>query len=180
MSERAVDWSLRQALGAEAKLVLVVLAHRAGDTGAGRLRRQDLNLLVGNAGALAGDAGFWAALGLDLKQTLADEIEYQFPPDASLPAAVAEDEAFTEWWVLYPRKVGRLAALKAWAAIRKRGSPPEQLIAGLRRSREIWKARGQPIDRIPHPTTWLNQGRWNDEEPPAATKAPDINGYVGR
>lgn len=80
--------------------------------------------------------------------------------------AVAKPNGFAKWWETYPNKVGKAAAEKAYdAACRKIGGPdpPRTLIDGLERA----LASGVWDDGfIPHPTTWLNQGRWEDEPAP--------------
>lgn len=73
--------------------------------------------------------------------------------------------AFDEFWKAYPRKIGKQEALKVW----KRLNPNQDLIYQIldavdsQKHSEQWlKNNGQ---FIPHPTTWLNQGRWDDELP---------------
>lgn len=91
------------------------------------------------------------------------------PPDITTRArsiAVAKPNGFAKWWETYPNKVGKAAAEKAYAAAcRKIGGPdpPRTLIDGLQRA----LASGVWDDGfIPHPTTWLNQGRWDDQPAP--------------
>lgn len=81
---------------------------------------------------------------------------------APRPKATTEDRHFADFWAAYPRKVGKDAARKAWAAAVKR-APVATIAAGLNSAK--W-----PSDRqfIPHPATWLNQGRWQDEPADAA------------
>jgi len=71
-------------------------------------------------------------------------------------------DAFDEFWQAYPRKEGKGAARKAFAkAIRL--TTLETMLTALRwqRTQPNWvKAGGQ---YIPHPSTWLNQERWDDE-----------------
>ena len=85
---------------------------------------------------------------------------------------------FARWWEAYPNKVAKQAAERAYAtACRKIGGPdpPAILFDGLKRA----LASGVWDDGfIPHPTTWLNQGRWDDEparKPPprSANERPD-------
>jgi len=68
------------------------------------------------------------------------------------------DDGFDGFWHLYPRKVGKGAARKAWAAAIGKTSVAE-IMAGLAR----WQP---PPDSkfTPHPATWLNAERWADEE----------------
>lgn len=77
---------------------------------------------------------------------------------------------FELWWKLYPRPVGKRAAFRAYEravkALRAAGEPNPRgvLEAALRAALEGWKGKSGRF--VPHPTTWLNQGRWDD--PPEA------------
>lgn len=86
------------------------------------------------------------------------------------PRAEIVDRDFEDFWSAYPRKVGKDAARKAWVAAKKR-APVAQIAAGLNTAR--WPSDPQ---FIPHPATWLNQGRWQDS-PTAA--APEPEGKLG-
>ena len=72
-------------------------------------------------------------------------------------------ERFDEFWYAYPRKEGKDAARKAFA----RRSPTKELLADMlaaieaQKRSEQWQRDGGQF--IPHPATWLNQGRWQDE-----------------
>ena len=70
---------------------------------------------------------------------------------------------FESFWSLYPRKVSKQTALKAFLKL----SPNDELLQLIIKGVEIqsktdqWqKDNGQ---FIPHPATWLNQRRWEDE-----------------
>jgi hypothetical protein len=76
---------------------------------------------------------------------------------------------FEKFYAMYPRKVGPDAALKAWkAAVRK--ATPSDILAGL--ERQMPALRAQETTFVPHPATWLNQGRWKDEPSTPASPAP--------
>ena len=81
-------------------------------------------------------------------------------------------EWFNSFWEAYPRKVGKPSALKAWKKISFVGT---ELLAGLER----WKQtdQWQTETLIPHPTTFLNDRRWEDD-PPARERGKDAS--VGR
>lgn len=69
---------------------------------------------------------------------------------------------FDAFWLAYPKKVGKDAARKAFEKVKV---PLETLLSAIeqqKRSRQWQEAGGQ---YIPNPTTWLNQGRWQDELP---------------
>jgi hypothetical protein len=76
--------------------------------------------------------------------------------------SIADD--FEEFWTHYPRRVGKLAADRAYRTARKQATG-EAIMAGLLAARF---ARDPQF--IPHPSTWLNQGRWMDEDVPAVKK----------
>jgi hypothetical protein len=69
--------------------------------------------------------------------------------------------SFSEFYAIYPRKQGRRAAEKSW----ERLSSQEQMEAleALPNHLEYWNLKQTEKDYIPHPATWLNQGRWEDE-----------------
>jgi len=70
---------------------------------------------------------------------------------------------FDEFWKLYPRHVGLMAARRKWEQICRRKDRPTlaQIVAALEKQRRT--IQWQDKRYIPHPTTWLNQGRWLDE-----------------
>ena len=67
---------------------------------------------------------------------------------------------FAEFWAAYPRRTGKLAAEKAFAMAIKRGTTADHIVEAATRY-----AANPPDDPqfIPHPATWLNQGRYDDE-----------------
>jgi hypothetical protein len=68
---------------------------------------------------------------------------------------------FEQFWKLYPRKVAKRIAERAW----KRLTPAEQKLAMEAVSNHVkyWDMKYTNIEFIPHPATWLNQGRFEDE-----------------
>ena len=81
--------------------------------------------------------------------------------DRALTTA-AQHEAFTRFWAAYPRKTNKAAAWKAWRKL----DPPPELVARIMaavRDQSAWPQWQADDGRfIPHPSTWLNQERWND------------------
>jgi hypothetical protein len=71
---------------------------------------------------------------------------------------------FSDFWKAYPRKVSKTSALKAW---RKAKLPPlSELLAALEKQKANWN----DMKFIPHPATWLNGCRWEDEVTTATPK----------
>lgn len=68
--------------------------------------------------------------------------------------------SFEEFWMAYPAKVGKEAARRKFSTVGKSGRVK---FTDLMTALETYKAR-KPHDRPwCYPTTWLNQGRWEDE-----------------
>lgn len=75
---------------------------------------------------------------------------------------------FDAFWQLYPRRVNKLQAQRAWARVK-----PQDRIECLRvlpLHRQQWERHGTEPHFIPHASTWLNQRRWEDE----LDSAPDL------
>ena len=72
------------------------------------------------------------------------------------------ESAFEKFWELYPRKVGKGAAKKAFF---NHGCHERltQIVSSLttQKTWPDWIRDGGKY--IPHPSTWLNQQRWEDE-----------------
>lgn len=74
--------------------------------------------------------------------------------------AVGADDGFNSFWSNYPRKIGKSSAGKAW---QKHKPPLDVVLEAIEKQKDSdqWsKDNGQ---FIPHPTTWLNGKRWEDE-----------------
>lgn len=79
-------------------------------------------------------------------------------------------DGFAEFWSLYPRKEAKPKAMASYA---KTTATERRVIAQvLPEFVGSWKWLNEPTF-IPHPTTWLNQRRWEDDPPP---KAPPLAG----
>ena len=96
------------------------------------------------------------------------------PPDEPKPATPAKitsldaartkelGESFDAFWAAYPRKAGKGAASKAWFTLKPSAELRATIMAAIdqhKMSRDWLKEDGA---YIPHPTTWLNQKRWED------------------
>jgi len=75
---------------------------------------------------------------------------------------------FDHFWSQYPRKVGKEAARKAFAKAMKK-TTADKVMSGVEDLRI--RVAGKDQQFTPHPATWLNEGRWDDETAtdPAAT-----------
>ena len=83
-----------------------------------------------------------------------------------------QEERFAEFWAEYPKKVGKEAARKSWKRIKPDAELFEHIMQAVvnAKSSEQWIRESGRY--IPNPSTWLNQGRWDDELTPAETNQP--------
>lgn len=77
-------------------------------------------------------------------------------------------DGFDRFWKAVPRKVGKKSANEAFRAALKTVSA-EVLIAGMEQYAKKMASERAEVRYICHPTTWLQQGRWDDEPPAEAT-----------
>ncbi len=92
------------------------------------------------------------------------------------------EATFEDFWAVYPRRVARAAAEKAWAKA-VRSIDAETIVAGARRYAE--ERRGGETRFTAHPATWLNAGRWADDPAPVRSGPSgqvdgDREGHEGR
>jgi len=76
---------------------------------------------------------------------------------------VGTDEKFDLFWAAYPKKVAKKYARKAWDKLDVSDSLQTSILSAIKAQRQTdaWqKDKGQ---FIPHPTTWLNGGNWDND-----------------
>lgn len=67
---------------------------------------------------------------------------------------------FVEFYAKYPRKVARADAEKVWARLQPDEALQGRIMAALQSNGFDYRENGR---FIPHPATWLNAARWDDE-----------------
>jgi len=92
-----------------------------------------------------------------------------------------------DFWVLYPKRVAKGEARKAWNA-RIKDTPAETILDGLRAhlaagTFEAMKANArrqglQEKQFIPYPASWLRSEGWADELPTQSTRPMFTNGAM--
>lgn len=71
---------------------------------------------------------------------------------------------FSDFWAIYPKKVARFDAEKAWNQQLKRGYKPDDILAGAAAFVQLVAQRGTDRTFVPHAGSWLRAGRWLDED----------------
>ena len=86
------------------------------------------------------------------------------------------DKQFDLFWQLYPRKASKKAARKAWADIKPDDALFSAIMTALNAAVRYWQNQGVSLKHIPHPSTWLNEERWEDEFPFPAAQPTGFDG----
>jgi hypothetical protein len=76
--------------------------------------------------------------------------------------ANALDDGFYEFWSAYPKKVGKDKAIAVWKKKKPKVDAVLNALSWQKESVQWTKDNGQ---FIPNPTKYLNEGRWQDEQP---------------
>lgn len=108
-----------------------------------------------------------------LKQMDNQDDKQNLTPSSSSSTSVdtpqVPDDLFDRFWASYPRHTAKQAARKAWDRLKLAANDPRipAIRAGLARAKasKEWAKDGGEF--IPHPATWLNGKRWEDEYTPA-------------
>jgi hypothetical protein len=75
---------------------------------------------------------------------------------------VQKDPLFVEFWKAYPRKTNKDFAEKVFAKLKVDEALLTKMIQAIYvQNKSVWKDKEQQY--IPHPSTWLNGKRWEDE-----------------
>ena len=68
---------------------------------------------------------------------------------------------FENFWLQYPKKVGKLIAKRSWEKLSLDNQ--QKALEAIIEHRKYWVAKGTDWEFIPHASTWLNQERFEDE-----------------
>ena len=74
-------------------------------------------------------------------------------------------DRFDEFWAAYPRKVAKGKARESWNRIKPSAELHQKILIAVEAAKESRQWKKDNGDFIPNPTTWLNQGRWEDDPP---------------
>ena len=83
-------------------------------------------------------------------------------------------EAFDEFWKLYPKRIAKADALKAWNKAIKRKSPDDL----LKLTKLYAEGKLPEMTYIPYPASWLNKELYESVEVAEAKPLPKL--FVGR
>jgi len=87
------------------------------------------------------------------------------PPKApqGAGAEIWDKPAWDRFWAIYPRKVDKAKAIRAWNKLKADRKLMQIMSAALKAQRASEEWRRDNGRAIPYPSTWLNNRRWEDE-----------------
>lgn len=106
-----------------------------------------------------------------------DKEEYK---DKKKEKADALASMFARFWAVYPRKEAKQTALKAFTKINPDEALLETMLSAIARFKETAQWQEDGGQYIPHPATWLNQRRWEDEPPKGGVQKQRKDAYDQR
>lgn len=114
-----------------------------------------------------GDAG--ESLEVETASGAAQAVDHSMTPEPQT--------MFGQFWKAYPRRVAKGAARKAWEKLRPDRQLTERILAAVERDKATDQWQRENGRFIPHPATWLNQQRWEDEPDTGAEPPPPPEPY---
>lgn len=78
-------------------------------------------------------------------------------------AEATDNVLFDRFWVAYPKKVGKEKARRAFEKLHPTEDLLGQMLEAIAKQRRVYSWNKATWKYIPHPATWLNQKRWEDE-----------------
>ena len=83
---------------------------------------------------------------------------------------------FERFWAEFPRKVGKDAAWAAWQRRHPDDALTDVMVSAVREQSRSPQWRRDGGQYIPHPRTWLHQGRWQDAADRAGVSSDGLDG----
>lgn len=106
------------------------------------------------------------------QHTLKERVKKESTDNVTELIVEQADDGFDQFWDEYPRHVAKQVAEKAWDKLKPDEELRLKIISALRIQKQ--SQQWQNIQYVPHPATWLNQRRWEDENPVQSTQSSHI------
>ena len=90
------------------------------------------------------------------------------------PTDAEADPLFVRFWEAYPRKVKKPAAAKAFASFNPTEDLLAVMLAAIAKQKRSVQWNKNDGEFIPHPASWLNDRRWEDQPPEKPKPAPRV------
>ena len=81
--------------------------------------------------------------------------------DGKIPSLM--EERFNRFWKAYPRKVAKGYAFECFKKLKPSEALTQKMLTAIEEQKKSAEWLKNSGEYIPNPSTWLNQGRWEDE-----------------
>lgn len=90
------------------------------------------------------------------------EVSNLTKPNLTKPNSKEDGLVIDSFWIQYPEKVAKVKAVQSWGKLTE--EEKQKAVVAIKLQLEAKHFQGKDgKDYIPHPATWLNQKRWEDE-----------------
>lgn len=96
-------------------------------------------------------------------QNATTRVKQKTTPSSSSSSSSSKNKTFDCFWSVYPKKIAKAAALKAWLKINPQNGLVEQIVQAVEEQKKTEQWQRDNGKFIPYGATWLNQRRWEDE-----------------
>lgn len=86
---------------------------------------------------------------------------------------VGYSETFEKFWTVYPEKIGKGKAYESWKKLSTEEQDKSVVQIKLQVENNHFRNKSG-VDYVPHPATWLNQKRWEDEIKERVSASADL------
>lgn len=130
-------------------------------------------IVIGNYNSNPYDHTKWYAIDdyFDRLDLINREVSFDQPSNTDINTVVNKggNPYFEEFWKLYPRKTNKSFAKKVFEKLNVNDELFTKIVKAIdQQNKTVWKDKDQQY--IPHPSTWLNGERWEDEVIPSFVK----------
>lgn len=87
------------------------------------------------------------------------------PTSEAVERAPSLDDGFDGFWEVFPNRVQKQDALKAWRQMRRAKVTAQRMIDGARGYATLVVMENRPKDKIKYPASWLRAGAYDDHQP---------------
>lgn len=100
------------------------------------------------------------------------------PQDGTGIIIESDADLFDQFWAAYHRHIAKKNALKSWTRLKVTTELFTKIMTALEAVKRT--QQWQDVQYVPHPATWLNQERWEDEVDASRPKVlPSDDKYAG-
>jgi predicted phage replisome organizer len=111
------------------------------------------------------------------KDNVRQEIELEIELDIEIDKDIKTIEHFDTFWSVYPKKIGKAKCQRWFDTHKVDDTLLDTMLQAIHTQKVTEQWTKDDGKFIPHPYTWLNQGRWDDEVEQSRWDKIDMEGF---